>query len=296
MNYFFDWSGLEDFSEYTYDSNGIPLAQYKPPIGFQYNPITIAQFGLDQFNRFQKSASAENRDNILKAATWLAENYEENSTGGAVWFYHFDLDFYPIKAPWISAMAQGEAISLLLRAASLGNHQKFAEVAERAVIPFQFPIEAGGVCAQFANGALSLEEYPSYPPSHVLNGAIFALFGLYDFLQVRSDSKISEILQTGIQGLSVNLPQYDTGFWSRYDLFPKKRLASPDYHKIHIQLLTSLALISGVPVFQETALRWQDYAESPACRVRWAASKIWEKWRLARSRRNENNSKCKTGE
>jgi len=291
MNYFFDWSGLEDFSEYTYDSNGVPLARYEPPIGFQYNPITIAQFGLDQFNRFQKSVSPENRENILKAATWLAGNYAESPTGGAVWFYHFDLDFYPIKAPWISAMAQGEAISLLLRAASLGSPNNFAEVAGRAVIPFQFPVEAGGVCTRFKNGALGLEEYPSNPPSHVLNGAIFALFGLYDFLQVRSDSKISEIFHAGIQGLRENLQAYDTGFWSRYDLFPKKRLASPNYHKIHIQLLKSLAQISGVTAFQETALRWQHYADSPLCRIRWGASKIREKWRLARTLRNFNTFK-----
>lgn len=280
MKYFFDWNDLEDFSEYYYDPDGIPRVLYRQPIGIQYNPITIAQFGLDSYNQFCKSPTPENRQNTLKTARWLIQNFETTAYSGAVWYYRFDLDFYPTKAPWISAMAQGEAISLLLRANSLEENPDFIKTAERAALSFEFPITAGGVCATFADGSLSFEEYPSVPPSHVLNGSIFAIFGLYDYMRHSGNQKISAIFEKGINGLRANLSQYDTGFWSRYDLFPRHRLASPNYQKIHIQLLNELANITGISEFHETAERWQYYLKNPVCRLRWGISKVWEKYRL----------------
>ena len=113
------------------------------------------------------------------------------------------------------------------------------------------------------NGGPVYEEYPTDPPSFVLNGAIFALWGCYDVAVGLGDPGAAQLSQEGIAALAGALGRYDTGWWSRYDLFPHPVLnvASPVYHRLHINQLRSMSLIDPDPRFRATAERFERYAE-----------------------------------
>ena len=59
------------------------------------------------------------------------------------------------------------------------------------------------------------------------------------------------------------LDRYDTGYWSRYDLFPHAvtNVASPAYHRLHIEQLKAMALLTDRPEFASAASVFEDYLE-----------------------------------
>jgi hypothetical protein len=279
LSYPFDWSGLENFS-YPLDENGIPKINMGKKLGLRYNPITIAQYGLYKLQGFARNHDEESLQIIRKIACWLVDNFQSWRGDTGAWVYDFDLDFYGPKAPWISGMAQGQGMSLLLRVYQILPDDRFLEVTQQAYQVFLKPIPEGGVASYFPDGSLIFEEFPTDPPSHVLNGNIFALLGIYDFGEFWNDQGAKELFRAAAKGLKKNLFRYDTGYWNLYDLHPTHRLASPMYIKVHVQLLTILAKVTGDTYFREIATTWQNYLNSPLCRFRWLMGKSIEKIRL----------------
>jgi hypothetical protein len=119
------------------------------------------------------------------------------------------------------------------------------------------------------------EEDPTAPPSYVLNGGIFALWGLYDVGAGLGDADAARAFEEGAGLLAANLHRWDTGYWSRYDLFPHPVLnvASSFYHALHISQLEAMNVIAPRPEFADTARRFQGYAGSRVCRNRAFARK-----------------------
>ena len=114
----------------------------------------------------------------------------------------------------------------------------------------------------------------------MLNGYIFALFGILDYAIFWQNSEAQDLFQVAIRGLIKNLHRYDTGYWNLYDLHPTRRLASPMYLKVHVQLLRILANLTEEQVFGKTADNWLKYLSSPTCRFRWLTIKVLEKIEL----------------
>ncbi|HUU81175.1 MAG TPA: D-glucuronyl C5-epimerase family protein, partial [Acidobacteriota bacterium] len=99
-----------------YDDNGIPMLDYHGSVGLQYNPIAIAQYGLGNYNIFYSYRVSQRRRKFLTVSDWLIANLEKNPAGLWVWNHHFDWEYRTrLKAPWYSALAQGQGISLLVR-------------------------------------------------------------------------------------------------------------------------------------------------------------------------------------
>jgi len=279
LAYPFDWEGIDDF-RYPLDAQGIPRVFIDKKWGYRYNPITTAQFGLHNLTRYADTGKSHYLEIARAQARWLLENARPWANDALTWIYDYDLAFYGPNAPWISAMAQGEAISMLLRMQQIEPGERIAKVTHRAVQPFFFPVPEGGVASAFPDGSPIFEEYPTSPPSQVLNGHIFSLIGLHDYATFWQDERVRDLFGRAVAGLEKNLQRYDTGFWNLYDLHPTRRLASPMYIRVHVQLLRILADFTGEASFLDTAERWQDYLHRPLCRVRWLAGKSAEKIRL----------------
>ena len=60
---------------------------------------------------------------------------------------------------------------------------KYIEAAKMALEPFRFDITEGGVTAYANDSHPFYEEYVANEPTMVLDGHIFSLFGLYDFVR-----------------------------------------------------------------------------------------------------------------
>lgn len=166
-------------------------------------------------------------------------------------------------------MAQGQCASLLLRVHAETGNDALLEAANRALIPFKGDSADGGVLARL-DGLPFPEEYPTQPPSFVLNGAIFALWGIYDVKTALRSADATELYGKVVETLASNLDRWDTGYWSRYDLFPHRLIAVASwfYHYLHIHQLNALYEITGREEFGSVARRFTFYASSPACRAR----------------------------
>jgi hypothetical protein len=254
-------------ADYTgaFDAAGIPLLDYHGKLGLQYNPIAIAQYGLGNYNLFLRTRDPERRRKYLTVTDWLVTNLEENRAGLWVWNHHFDWEYRtPLKAPWYSALAQGQGISLLVRAHHETGREAYLDAAQRAFVTFLKNIEEGGVIYMDKDGCTWMEEYIVYPPTHILNGFIWASWGVYDYFLATGDPLARDLFAQAVSTIAVNLPSYDAGFWSLYEQSGTrlKMMASPFYHHLHVVQLEVLHRLTGEAIFKRFASRWDSYRQS----------------------------------
>ncbi|HNW60730.1 MAG TPA: D-glucuronyl C5-epimerase family protein [bacterium] len=278
QSYPFDWQGLEDFS-YDFDAAGVPRVDYGAE-GLRYNPITIAQYGLFSLQRFAEEARDADRARALSCAVWLAANARPAGCGSLAWIYDFSLPFYGPDAPWISAMAQGEAVSLLVRCHVLEQRSDFLDIARSAIRLLDLPVAEGGTLGRLPGGDPWFEEYPTEPASHVFNGHLFALLGAADWADHSDLPEAWQRYERGLASIERNWRLWDRGFWTRYDLHPTNRLASRMYQRVHVRLMRLLAERTGRPLFFQVARRWRNMLYDPWSNLAWLALKSGEKIRL----------------
>lgn len=255
----------------TFNKAGIPVLDYHGKIGRQYNPIAIAQWGLGNYNQFCRTKNPDRRTRFLLASDWLCDHLEQNAGGISVWNHHFDWEYRtPLRAPWYSALAQGQGVSLLVRAYRETSNAVYLHAAENAFESFKKDTNAGGVAFTDQNNNLWFEEYIVSPPTHILNGFIWAAWGVYDFFLATKNDSAQELFASAIKTLRDNLENYDLGFWSLYEqsgtFLPM--VASPFYHRLHVVQLRVMHRLTGESVFVSYADRWENYMRSRANRVR----------------------------
>ncbi len=245
-----------------FDKNGIPMLDYQGVIGLQYNPIAIAQWGLGNYNLWYDLKSEINYKKFILCADWLINNLEMNSHGYKVWMHHFDWEYRDLlQSPWYSGLAQGQGISVLIRAYEHTKKDKYLHAINDAIQVFMKSTDEGGVNYFDENNNNWIEEYIVHPPTHILNGFIWGLWGIYDYLLVFNDQKIKNLYDKYIHTLLVELHSYDTGYWSLYEHSGTnlKMIASLFYHKLHIVQLRIMYSLTGEIIFDKTADKWSSY-------------------------------------
>ena len=246
-----------------FDSDGIPMLDYKGDIGLQYNPNAVAQYGLGHYDLFLDTQDPVHSEIFLKQADWFVKDLRVIDGDIGLWEYKFDFEYHEgLKAPWRSALAQGQGISVLLRAYSLTQDEKYLAVAAKAFKSFEHGIdEPGGVTYVDADGYTWLEELIFEPPTHVLNGFIWALWGVYDYYLLTKDEKALGLFRECVRTLECKIAEYDIGFWSVYHLLPTKlkMVVSPYYQRLHIVQLQAMGRLTGKKIFNKYADRWEHY-------------------------------------
>lgn len=207
------------------------------------------------------------KDLFLDAANYFVRH--QDSKGG--WAVKVTRKLIPevmeLEPGWYSAMGQGQAISLLVRAYVASKDRTYIEAAGKALDIFDIPSSKGGVLAKFLDSLDWYEEYPTTPSSHVLNGFIYSLIGLYDLKEMATGivkDKATDLYDKGMRTLKAMLPMFDSGTGTFYDLRHITAGLAPnrarwDYHKVHIKQLYLLIEIEGDPLFRDTLRRWKGY-------------------------------------
>jgi len=241
----------------VYDKDGISLNPTYIDVkdkSFVYFPITIGQVGLAVFHTYLKTKSEEDKNRFLKFADWFYQNAEVTKKLGVRWLTDVSLPQYKNFNVWQSAFSQSRGISILLRAYQITNDDKYAKMAEKALIPFTKSVTEGGVTS-FTKWGHFYEEYTAEVPTLVLNGMIFSLCGIYDFVRVFPKNKVArKIYEDGIQTLKNILPEYDLGYWSRYNLckadwYPEIDPATIGYQRLHITQLDLMYRLTKNEIF-----------------------------------------------
>ena len=132
-----------------------------------------------------------------------------------------------------------------------------------------------------SRSGIFLEEYPTDPPSFVLNGGIFSLWGVYDVWRATGDDSAGALFAEALETLSDHVGRWDTGFWSRYDLYPHPivNVASLSYHTLHIDQLDALSGLVPSASLEAAAARFRVYE----------ASRIRRAWALAHKSRSASS-------
>lgn len=218
-------------------------------------PVAIFQYGLGAFDLYLLNNDEKYLSKFKQCVDWALEKQEKSGAWNNFYFVYPDNPY--------GAMCQGEGASLLIRAYDLFRDEKYKLAACNALKFMIKPMEQGGT-SLYQNDGLILMEYTHLPA--VLNGWIFALFGLYDYCLIDDEISFREALNNTINTLKRVLPIYDCGFWSMYD--SHGMIASPFYHNLHIAQMKALHLIDGDELFGKYTSLFETYQNSLICRLK----------------------------
>jgi hypothetical protein len=228
----------------------VPQVRYR--WGIEDNPVMVAHWALQHWSRRPRQERA-----TLVAADWLARH--QRSDGAWTYGFAFTAAGLPMTPPWISAMAQGMGISVLVRAYDVTHRHRWLRVARRALRPLTLRVSDGGVTTRW-DGLRWYEEYPGARSQHVLNGFEFTLLGLHD-LAPRS-ALAGRLWRAGIRSLAAHiaffdLPETRTQFYAAF--WGGRYAVDPGYRHAHAILTRELARSSGNRVLRRWATRWGRY-------------------------------------
>ena len=150
--------------------------------------------------------------------------------------HYFDWEYRDtLKSPWYSGLAQGQGLSVLIRAYKITSNEKYIIAAKKVFRSFQSEVDKGGVTFTDNNDNKWIEEYIVDPPTHILNGFIWSLWGIYDYYLITKNKSSFMLYNNYVKTLKINLESYDIGFWSLYEHSSTKlkMISSHFYHRLY---------------------------------------------------------------
>lgn len=231
----------------TKDDPNILVPQYHVDTGEKiYFSIGIFQYGLGAYDLYLKTKEKIYLTKLCACADWAVDNQQED---GSWVTFAYENPEHPY-----SSMAQGEGISMLIRAYMETKNVAYLEAIHKAKDFMLKPIEDGGT-TNYAAGDVYFYECTHDPL--ILNGWIFSLWGIYDYCKFFQDAQVQQVLDTTLRSLEKKLPEFDMKFWSKYE--DGKRICSPFYHKLHIAQLNVMYDLFGIEAFKQYADKWDTY-------------------------------------
>jgi len=231
-------------------------------IHFTNNFTTLTMFC---FSDYLKTGDSAYLELFLKNVRWMTDNITIISDTVGIWQNNDIIyDKYTLDFGWASSYSQGIGLSVICRAYQLTKQEKYLQIAEKVLNSFNLDYKNGGILDIDRNGNHWYLEYPANPPAYVLNGMIYGVFGIYDYWRLTGSPKANRYFQRGIQTLENNLPRYDKGYWSAYDLLFNQYCAGYNYHKnVHISQLDVLYQISNNSIFDKYQRKFDRYLNEP---------------------------------
>lgn len=226
-------------------------------------PVAVFQYGLGAYDMYLESEKKDGRylHKFMLCAEWALDKQEDNGAWNNFFF------MYP-EHPY-GAMAQGEGASLLLRAYKQTADSRFLDAAKKAIDYMLIPLADGGT----SDGDIFME-YTHLPA--VMNGWIFAWWGLYDFVLVTQDKETYKVrLDASCDALEKTLSKFSCNYWSMYDL--AGHIASPFYHHLHIAQMNAMHQLTKHDIFMEYAHRWEKNEKNRTAYFRAFLKKAWQK-------------------
>lgn len=262
------------------DFRGIPHLVGLKKLGYYPYPITVALYGLYQYQLFEETGDEKYLNSALVCGDYLLSK-SSMEDGQSLWRHNFPLKFLGISPGWICGLTQALGAGLFFY---LKKHKKsFKGLDRMAIEPLFHHLNEGGLANSIGDYHF-LEEYPSNPPSATLNGFMYILLVL-ELLGKNGDKNSLNAYEFYFDNLKDNLHLYDARFWSFYDLWKMKRLASKEYHYLHIGLLERLYKITGEEKINDYRKQWEFYWRSSKSRLKWYIHKAEEKTKLYFSER-----------
>jgi hypothetical protein len=241
------------------DEQGVRVSERKSAAG--QHPVVQAQCGLELLGFYEATKDKRYLRRAIAHGRRLVDTHVDSR--GAWWFaYPFDFKLFgqadlTLKAPWYSGMAQGQVLSLFSRLEHYTRDRAWRRAADATFVSFLLPPSATDPWVTFArDGWLWLAEYAQWPlerTQRVLNGHLFAMFGLYDYARLSGDRRAVTLFDGSATTLAAHVPVAfrRPGWMSWYTL--DRRVTSPKYHGIHVDQLRDVAAMTGELSFLHAA-------------------------------------------
>ena len=193
------------------DKNGVPTATINGDV--VYLPFGVARQAI------------EGEDHTIRHAAldWLEKEATPIGDSALIWYYRADNAYndVEIKAPWGSAFGQAYILRAFVKVYEETKDEKYRQFAIKAARAFFLSIGEGGLQSRLGEDVF-FEEMPVLPASHILNGHMISSVCLIEAGRALGTPEIEQLGQRGVETLRRHLWKYDLGYWSRYDLNPRK--------------------------------------------------------------------------
>ncbi|GHD43533.1 cell wall-binding repeat-containing protein [Mycetocola manganoxydans] len=226
------------------------------------HPVVYAQYGISALIEYNRTGSKVWLDRAKRNAQRLIDIAVVRD--GAWWYpYKHPWTYYKrtLATPWYSGMAQGQALSLFTRLAEQTGEASWDVAADKTWASFSQPYSPKLPWSSLSvDKHLYFEEFASnQPPLLVLNGHVFALFGLYDYWRHTGNAEVARYFDGGATTvLDRMMPLIRVEKGVSYYCVQTEYCQSPlwqnqKYHAIHSWQLDTLARLSGDAEFTEWA-------------------------------------------
>ena len=223
---------------------------------YHLHALEIANYSLGAWCAYALTQEDKWKKSALINCDWLLKN---QFSRGEWKISHKNSIYGNLPDKWTSSLAQGFAISSLIRAYRVTKNESYLIAATKAADYLNIDITKGGVKRIIGQNYI-LEEYPTPSLNGVLNGYITSVIALYEL----SSEDITYDLQfkDNLRNLERILNQFDTGFWSNYNL--RGDISSGFYHRYIIKQLKVLYyLFPHKKVFEEYIIKFNSYTKRP---------------------------------
>ena len=218
-----DLLGEEQWSKQngrSFDTDGVALTQGKK------HPVNICHYALFCYDEFKATGNTRFKDAFITNAKVLIDSTFYHRTDVDAIAYPYYIKFHDLKPPWYSALAQSEAISVLIRYYELTRDtavlKTIIELKNFMVAPQQ---DNCGTMNITPEGHEWYEEYPnSNQERQVLNGFFLAIVALHEYSNLfPNDTATRRLYLNSIETAKQSFKFYDTGSWLRYNRGDKRQ-------------------------------------------------------------------------
>jgi hypothetical protein len=253
--HYYLYSDRLTWSAMRMDPAGIPRVWYRST-GTVYRPAYVAWYALVNLGHYLRGKGSQHLEIFLNQIDWLERHAVVRDDGAVVWYQPFDYleggVFLP--APWVSANAQGMAMSAMVRGWRVTKKPSLWKLLRCSARIFDLEVDQGGIRIP-VDGGIFYTEVPGGPVPGIMDGFMTSLLGLYDLFVETEDAKVGQLFQAGLDGLKFLLQARDyRQKWSWYGC--RAYLSPPAYHCLNRLQLSVLARLSGDPYLAEYADRW----------------------------------------
>jgi len=238
---------LTDSSIFTRDyvfKNDVPVRLSTQGLD---NPLLPFYYGLVGIN--ERIVNKQSVEEIIAKVDLVAQNFEDGS-GRILYPYQEDYDIFELKAPWISGITQALACSFYLRKYHIDSDNQTLKKAKQIFQVLTVDVEKGGLLRSTSAGLEWVEEYPSNPPSYVLNGHIFAIIAAIEMYQLSQESYYAVQAKQWIKSLIYHLPEYQFKGKILHNKYQNK-LSNLEYQGLYVGLFRHLHSLTQHPIFKE---------------------------------------------
>ncbi|GAA1752741.1 cell wall-binding repeat-containing protein [Agromyces humatus] len=218
------------------------------------HPVAYAQYAISALLEHERTGDSLWLERAIRHGQRLIDIHVERS--GAWWFPYKHPWTYlqrTMTPPWYSGMAQGEALSLFVRLAEATGQSKWDVAADRTWQSFAQPHSTTAPWSSLViDRHLYFEEFAGKQiPLLVLNGHLFATFGLYDYWRHTGNAEVARYIDgavTTVANRMVPLIRVEGGvsyYCVQADYCQIPRWQSEKYHVIHSWQFDTVARITG---------------------------------------------------